>query len=302
MQSDHEMTDQPSDDPDRQRPRGQAPELPPIAPRTRYPVFSYPTFDDETVRRRMTLIGVEWNEGYAQRIERYEEDRQWSQLKAALILGSYVLVAFFGIYAMLREFVLSHPRDNVWLVVAGYSLLPCLAVAFGIYWVSSLFAGADSRFYNHMAAIFKAADTGGVVDAMNQVGIAARRLFALVQGSRQTWTSPPAVADRALKLTRPLLDIALDDALPAQQRATLKSLLYDVTAMVVIGRPDFIPRVRSGYPSLPRRSVDVAGDDRDILYLDPMRNRSRWEVTREYVVPLASLIVSIAAFVVASTK
>jgi len=308
MTPDHEKTNRVvmGDDPAQEATPVRSAELPLVTPQTRYPVFSYPTFDHQTVCQRLKIVGVKWNPSYAERIDRHEESMAYWKLRIAVPFAIYVALLLGGAIEFSIYFGHLLGWNDPFTIVIIVAILGLgLYIALALPRLLGFFAGADLRFYNQVTAIFKTPNDVDVVDTMNQVGIAARRLFVLLQRSRRTWVSPPAVSDRALRLTRPLLDIELDDTLPSQQRTAVKSLLYDVTAMVVIGRPDLIPRIRAEYSSLPPRMVESSDADRDNLYLDPMRDRSRWEVVREYILPLAawlSLAISIVAFVTASTK
>lgn len=40
---------------------------------------------------------------------------------------------------------------------------------------------------------------------------------------------------------------------------------------------------------------------RDVAFLDPMRDRHRWEVTKDYPVPIAALAISIISITVTVT-
>ncbi|WP_345029165.1 hypothetical protein [Kutzneria kofuensis] len=80
------------------------------------------------------------------------------------------------------------------------------------------------------------------------------------------------------------------------------SFLYDVVIVVVARREDLIPAVRARYDMIPRRP-DGSGD-RDILYLDPMRNRGLGggQGLRAPLASWISLLVSVVALLVAAGR
>jgi hypothetical protein len=154
---------------------------------------------------------------------------------------------------------------------------------------------------------------GSLVEALNFTGIAARALFSALQRSRRTWQAPPTVAERAMRLSSPLVDIEIVDDLDITYPGVdptkwvlLHAFLYDVAAVVAIHREDLIPAVRALYSTLPSREENADNSKtRDRRYLDPMHERSRWEIVKDYVLPLSSwlsLSVSIVALIIASKK
>jgi len=58
-------------------------------------------------------------------------------------------------------------------------------------------------------------DHSRLIASANIAGRAARYLFKHLQGRRRTWVAPPAVADSALSLAHPLIDIASTLPIPA---------------------------------------------------------------------------------------
>jgi hypothetical protein len=132
------------------------------------------------------------------------------------------------------------------------------------------------------------------VACMNEAGRGARRLFRYIQGGRWTWTSPPVVADRALMLTYPIINV---DLYSAPQKLSTEDFLVayprffrDVAVLVAIGREDLIPDLRGKYSLIPAVSVSLPSEvpERDARFLDPMRDHSRWQVFKDYLLPLAS--------------
>ncbi|MPZ83992.1 MAG: hypothetical protein GEV28_27810 [Actinophytocola sp.] len=220
-----------------------------------------------------------------------------------------------------RAFRISVPLVIFGVVAGSFfrDLLPIedwvfvLAVCALMFW--SWFLGRRSiyaarvRFFVHaQSALMKLYDRtypeGDKVGALDSAGRAARALFVYLQGSRMTWKTPPAIADRAFRLAYPLINIELTSELRMSEhgRHDLAWLLHDIVAVVHLGVPDLTPRIRESYPRLPTRhkSSDEI-PERDMLYLDPMRNRNRWEVFKDYVFPLAawfSLAISITSLVI----
>jgi hypothetical protein len=136
---------------------------------------------------------------------------------------------------------------------------------------------------------------------VNRMGLAARELFVTVQESRLTWTAPPATSERAARLAYPLLNIELpddfnDEMASADYRRRLAAFVTDVTCAVVINRPDLVPRVRAFYGDVLPTRADTASDA-DMRYLDPMRARTRWDVLKDPILPLAAIAISLVALV-----
>jgi hypothetical protein len=134
-----------------------------------------------------------------------------------------------------------------------------------------------------------------VLPILNNIGIAARALFLALLRSRFGWRSPPLVSDRALRLASPLIDIDIPDNLhlPGKDADTYRELfcrfVHDVAMVVALGREDLIPRVRQDYPGLIRRSSNTDAHDRDLNYLNPMRNRGLWDIAKDFLVPAGAV-------------
>jgi hypothetical protein len=287
--------------------------LPLIGPATMPWRFGrYPRVDAATLKERIALFGVDMRQHEADaRVSAYLADRQAnsSVTKRAVVLISLVLVVTQIVWA--REFreqvVVGLSGWTAWMALAGLVVV-LLVVDVGTrvrtpgLWhrMRGPERAARNRFFLRTGMTFAAGYH--VVVTQNLIGLAARRLFVSLQRRRWTWASPPAVADRALRLSQPLLDIAVEDG----DGRALFSFLNDVVIVVVAGREDLIPAVRARYTMIPRRSGETGEiSERDILYLDPMRNRGRWEVVKDFVLPLASwvsLVVSVIALVVAVAK
>jgi hypothetical protein len=155
---------------------------------------------------------------------------------------------------------------------------------------------ARIRFFVHVrSALWKLYDHdhpgGNKVGTLDHAGRAARALFIYLQGSRLTWKPPPVVADRAFRLAYPLINVELtpDFKLSESGRRELAWFLHDVVAVVHMGMSDLAPGIRSLYPGLPtRHHTEDDIPERDLLYLDPMRNMNRWGIVRDYMFPLAA--------------
>ncbi|MDX8054968.1 hypothetical protein SK571_36830 [Lentzea sp. BCCO 10_0798] len=154
-----------------------------------------------------------------------------------------------------------------------------------------------------------------LIYCVNAAGRAARLLFKALQGKRRNWATPPTVADRALMIVYPLIDLELSDLVNPQsiKKALLAyvDFLYYAAGLVAAGRSDLIPSLRAYYERehalACRTSLSPDGKlaERDTLFIDPMRNNSRWIVLKDYFYPLASwlsLAVSVSALVVSITK
>ncbi len=298
-------------------------EPPPLAAPTtmRWLFGRYPHVDVETMRSRLVRYGVsERDQHYESLLKQYHRLRDRQSFEKPFWL---IVVLVLGVVPMVVKVAIGYGRNPLlaalvgegryswlwWIPVgvfvaffAGYSIHTRITLP-GVWQLSR---GPESiarhRFFRAAGLAFESGYH--VVVTQNVIGLAARALFLSLQRRRWTWASPPAVADRALRLTRPLLDIAVDDS-PAADGQAVFSFLYDVVLLVIAGREDLIPAVRDEYAMLPHRSAGEETDERDVHYLDPMRHRGRWEVVKDFVLPLASwisLLVSIAALLVAAGR
>jgi hypothetical protein len=187
-----------------------------------------------------------------------------------------------------------------------------LVLGFAV-WLLLLVTGGlwERQFLGSIAKTVKVAgqpygDHHRLIAATNFAGRAARYLFKHLQGRRRTWVAPPAVADSALSLAHPLIDVAFDLTSPRRTLHVYTHFLYYAAGLVVVERFDLIPALREYYErehALARRTgTDSDGvPERDALFIDPMRDHHRWLVLKEYLFPLAawlSLAVSVAALVV----
>lgn len=146
------------------------------------------------------------------------------------------------------------------------------------------------------------------VRCMNLIGRAARMLFRYQQHSRRTWLAPPAVADIALRAALPLINIDVRDVDPLGKGATVRELrqfLRDVSCLVVVERDDLISDLRSRYKDIEFRYRDGEDNEPDVKYLDPMRNKTRWDVRKDFYYPLSawfSAMVAVAALIISVLK
>ncbi|MFC3454742.1 hypothetical protein [Amycolatopsis speibonae] len=181
----------------------------------------------------------------------------------------------------------------------AYMLFTCALLAF---WARKM--RPERRFYRFVTKAEKAANiplSSAVntypVRCMNHSGRAARLLFLHLQGGRRTWAAPPTVADRASEFTYPLINVVLDGA-PSSPRAVRSfkrhaEFLKLTACLVALGREDLIPRLRrltAAHGGIPMRTGDEEAEipERDLLFLDPMRNHHRWAVVKDFYYPLSS--------------
>ena len=231
-----------------------------------------------------------------------------------------------------------HVRTMVSIPIVGWIVLIVIGAIFGPGPIDAMIAGSlpvallvlvgyrvllrgptfsSGVFYRELLRAERIAwiaqgDNGMIAASIGRAGRAARALFRSLQGSRWTWTAPPAVADRGVLLSYPLIDVNVADdnvVLNSNLFCYLYSrFLHDVSGLVMMGRPDLIPPLRDRYPFLMRRlEGEESGQpsDRDVRYLDPLRDHDRGRMFREFVLPLASwlsFLVALAALIVALSK
>ncbi|MEU8414215.1 hypothetical protein AB0C24_15620 [Amycolatopsis japonica] len=193
----------------------------------------------------------------------------------------------------------------------AYTIFLCGLLAF---WTKKM--RPERRFYRFVTRAEKAANiplgaplNTYPVRCMNHSGRAARLLFLHIQGGRRTWAAPPAVADRALEFTYPLINVDMGSSpLTPQAVRSFKrhaEFLKLTACLVALGREDLIPRLRrltAAHGGVPMRTEDDAEiPERDVLFLDPMRNHHRWAVVKDFYYPLSawlSLAIAGAALVI----
>ncbi|GAA3534439.1 hypothetical protein GCM10022222_17470 [Amycolatopsis ultiminotia] len=134
-----------------------------------------------------------------------------------------------------------------------------------------------------------------------RLGVAAKSVFTIVRGGSFAWTVPPAVSERAAQLALPLMNITMPDDIDlrssAVYRQALAEFVADAAYLIIAGRPDLLPRIRQHYNHrLHLRAPDLA--EHDIRYLDPMRGRSPWDVTKEHIIPTVALLITLAALLI----
>ncbi|WP_409496616.1 hypothetical protein [Amycolatopsis sp. cmx-11-12] len=208
----------------------------------------------------------------------------------------YGTVIWLGAMALA---LLGAARPN-WLGgLPAYSMFLCGLLAL---WAMKM--RPERRFYRFVTKAEKAANVPlhaalntYPVRCMNHSGRAARLLFLHIQGGRRTWAAPPTVADRALEFTYPLINVVLDGA-PLSPRAVQSfkrhaEFLKLTACLVALGREDLIPRLRrltAAHGGVPMRTEDDDAEipERDLLFLDPMRNHHRWAVVKDFYYPLSS--------------
>jgi hypothetical protein len=231
---------------------------------------TYPRFHKEAIKGLMSTLGQEWDEHrYTHELSRY---------RAFISFGTLI-------YPSMCILVFLHTRripllDTV-STTARIFLVLLIAHVVWIAWQSRP-GGARRRFFGSIGHALRSLENameqqrmgahwmrfkpfyeGSLIGTFNSIGRAARALFISLQRSWRTWQAPPAVAERAVRLSRPLIDIEIVDELEVthridyRERLALYTFLQDVAAVVVIRREDLIPAVRSEYskilPVRPRR-------------------------------------------------
>jgi hypothetical protein len=276
-------------------------------------VSDRPRFDPTVVRELVEKLGESWNdESYQACLRAYDRDRRIFAILRALGLFA-LLFLFMSVMNRGVELELRHASGMDQFLVVAPGLATVVAIYLVAVVVSRNVGHARMRFFRHLGKaidnVWQATRERSVdIDllyVLNRLGVASRALFLALQGSRRTWKAPPMVADRATTLASALIDFDIPDDLhlkDARSRDALHRFLHDVAAVVVIGREDLLPRVRETYHELPVRSAtDETKRERDMTYLNPMRDRSRWDVAKDFWYPLApwlSLFVAIAALVI----
>jgi hypothetical protein len=270
----------------------------------------FPRIDQKTYRERLELFSAGPDD------ESFWEFRRlrFRRLKiTALGWGIPVLLIAFTVWAIVADPPPAPPPEPApepasWPVVVFGLAFVGLGLGAWVYWAVKVYGlsvkflkGADKRshvrFYRGIGNVLTTWDkTGDSIQAVKITGSVARALFLVIQRDQWTWASPPAVSDRAVRLARPLLDIDIPDRPSPRQIDALCSFLVDVAIVVIAGREDLIPQVRRRYQVLPAREADAV--DRDVLYLDPMRGRSRWDVVKDYVLPWLSLTIAVVALLI----
>ncbi|MFJ8917624.1 hypothetical protein [Amycolatopsis sp. NPDC102389] len=280
----------------------------------------WPKFDEENLRRLLVVLdGTDmWDERrYSYHLRWYEIRMQSRKMFAGTAL--VVMLILFGIvnvgalFRWLDRF--GHPRTGGEAVLASAFYV---AVFFGavLAWriTSYLEGGPRNRFFRlmHKAEIEANRDflnhgDEEVVRSAGYAGGAAQALFRALRMGRRRWSTPPGISDRALRLSRPLIDLEIISAGPNGGYRTClryyRHFLHDFAGLIALRRADLTPALRAYYSVLPGRigaeSQDVA--EADNLFLDPMHKHHRWEVVKDFLYPLGSwfsVLVSTVALLV----
>ncbi|KDN19819.1 hypothetical protein DV20_22215 [Amycolatopsis rifamycinica] len=286
----------------------------------------FPVFDDDEVIRCIGQLAGEYPEA-ARRTDR----RSLGLHRSTTGPNGVVLVAvtpvatlvFAGVSAFSAWVVLRSLPETLRRTGGSWFEVGFVLTVLGSMFVASLALAAsrhpDLRFQRVVAKVQRLTREGfapmyRIVRCANLAGKAARELFRVHQGRRLTWVSPPMVADRALTLSFPLVDVELSrEANPDDLDKVIRvygEFLYFAAALEAAGRPELIPKLRDHYARsglLERRNAEPPGEvpERDALFLDPMRNHSRWAVAKDFLYPLSSwfsLAVAVAALVVSLAR
>jgi hypothetical protein len=279
----------------------------------------YPEFDAADIDSlRFSLDGSRDNSKYDDWKSRLRR-RAWR----VWVRRSVPLIAVFGSLAMAglviqldsdghireAELFLGFAIDRT-LIFAVAMAIPI--VVFFVYIYRALTSPLE-RFFRLMAAAERESrgwyrGHRNFVRCMNLIGRAARMLFRYQQQSRRTWLAPPAVADIALRVVLPLINIdvrRVDATGKGMSLRDIRLFLRDVSYLVVVEREDLIADLRSRYTDIVRRHGDGEESESDVKYLDPMRSKTRWDVRKDFYYPLSawfSAVVAIVALVIGVLK
>jgi hypothetical protein len=249
-------------------------------------------------------------------LDKYE----FTRTLPVLLLGAYfpaifpiglfvsLCLAAYAVVRLVNPAASFGPNDLDTPLIVGQAILMVVG-----YTMFVLIGNWGLQFYGYIAKIMKTADRfpssqREAIKCVNIAGKAAQRLFRELQGGRRTWASPPAVADRALAIAYPIINVSLNDAESLRDLEGVIDIyvnfLYYAAGLVAVDRHDLVPALREYYAEHHSLSFRVDSDsipDRDVLFLDPMRNHHRWAVAKDFLFPLAawlSLVVSVVALVV----
>ena len=286
------------------------------APRDRQPLppsrvrgwQRYLPFNPEAIRCCVEALGSDWDDASYRHALR-------SHRRAKLL--TYAAWTMWSLWtpttATELEVLLFRPTLPMWVRLTGRELLLATSAVLLADRFMIRGAGQQPGFCPRIAsALFYLQEmplTGSsIVTAMKCTGSAARTLVISLQGGRTAWVeSPPAVSDRSVRLARPLIDIDLTEAFdqPGQRQALAAVvsgfLFFEAAGLVVLGREDLLPGLRSLYTQVPHRrgmAEHPRVPDRDTLFLDPMGSRSRWEVIKDFALPTMAFVVSLVSLTV----
>ncbi|GLY41737.1 hypothetical protein Amsp01_077600 [Amycolatopsis sp. NBRC 101858] len=285
------------------------------APRPFMP--AYPTFDVNLLRILFENLDEPWHDEQQRfMLQRYRGMRRFWISMEALFTSAIVVLSTAGIFSVFLLATGGFTLSTAVVVIIVFLVASLLVLTYVAFWWP--ISGARPRYFRASgitgrALLWNAKTTKlrfiDISLAYRNLGMTARALFATLQRSRWTWVSPPAASTRVLRLTRSLLDVELRDdfGLPSpanlREQRDLGRFVIDVASVVALGREDLIPRVRALYvDSLPGREPSETDEERDALFLDPMRTRTRWEVVKDFAVPMSALTVSLLSLVVALSR
>lgn len=178
---------------------------------------------------------------------------------------------------------------------------------------------ADHWFFRSIAKIEKSAvkrsgadSDERLIESINRGGIAARQLFIMLQHRKRSWTSPPVISDRAIKLCFPLINIDIESARFSHfgfhsSLEKYAQFMHDAGSLVVAKREDLIPSLRERYVrlGLPAAVHSSSVPEDHAEFINPMQKHNRWSVISDYVYPLApwlSFLVAFAALIVSVAR
>ena len=142
------------------------------------------------------------------------------------------------------------------------------------------------------------------IQTLNWSAQAARCLFIRLRGNSSAWGASPAVSDRALMNSHPLIDLRVEDVSSGAERSAESRHIYarflrDVSYLVILEREDLIPLLRCKYWSLAGTMPNTVDDipEREAQFLDPLRNHNKFSIVKDYYYPLASWLSFVVAVI-----
>ena len=279
----------------------------------------YPHFDLSHVQQCVeALEGAAWGADerveYSRRLKRYNLLMAWPAglTLTGLVIG-YFLLRSESTYAEVNRLadILRQYADRIPVPVQAAALLlgavgwaRMLYNPWGIRPRARFFRSIERALYIGLTKTHPQAP----VAAFNFVGQAARCLFSDIRRGRAR-TAPPAVSDWAETVAVNLIHVRLMRADGTGDRSVpLEAywrFIYDAAALVAVRREGLVPVLREAYEELLPNPDDDDFIDRNILFLNPLREHQKWVFVKDFVYPLAawlSLLVSVAALVLAMLK
>lgn len=289
----------------------------PARPGPRRSQARYPSFDIAHVRKCIEALEdtPKWDEGeYLRRLRRYRFLINFpTYLCGAVMLIAYylvqqrsVLVTLDHLSAKLRQYMDGLPL-GVQVAAFFFGAFAVIRMSYttkGIRPRAQFFRAVERAVRN---ATMKTHPQAPII-ALNYVGEAAKCLFADLRRGR-AHTAPPAVSDWAEGVARCLIDVRMMQSDSSGDRTTsiadYAQFIYDAATLVAVRREGLIPTLRKKYEPLLPIPNDDSFDERNTLFLNPLRGHPRWIFVKDFVYPLAawlSLPVSVVALALTALK